>query len=136
MVEFLRTRITGEQIEELGEILTESFPASEQAEVAVNPGGACVVIPCGKMTVAPDAIGFLADHETDLAVGLVADQPVNDMDSRFFKLAFLAAALVRSESLSRSGEPSTEPALSTALPASRSCNAELIWSRDFSHRGS
>src|SRR5439155_20093981 len=57
----------------------EGLSAGEEPEVLVDPARPRVVVPGRQVTVPTDAVRLLADDETGLAVGLVADEPVDDM---------------------------------------------------------
>ena len=85
MVEFLRPRVAGEQIEQLGQILAEGLPASEQTEVAIDAGCARVVIASGEVAIPSNAVGFLPHHQTDFAVGFISHHAVDDMGADFFQ---------------------------------------------------
>src|SRR5262245_25653501 len=87
MVKLLWPRVPREQIEKLRQVLRESLTASEETNVAVNAGGAHVVIARGQMAVTANAIRFLANDQTYFAVSFVADQSVDDMGADFFQSA-------------------------------------------------
>jgi hypothetical protein len=75
VVEPLRPGVAGQKIEQLGQVPAKSFSASEKTEIAVYARSARVVISRRQMAVAPDAVGFLAHHQTHFAVGVVSTRP-------------------------------------------------------------
>jgi hypothetical protein len=75
VVEALRPGVAGQKIEQLGQVPAKSFSASEKTEIAVYARSARVVISRRQMAVAPDAVGFLAHHQTHFAVGVVSTRP-------------------------------------------------------------
>ncbi len=77
--EAARPRVAGEHVEELGDVLAERLAAREEPEVPVEPARPRVVVPGGQVAVAAQAVGILANHQAGLAVGLVADQAVDDV---------------------------------------------------------
>ncbi len=81
MIEPTGPRVTGQQIEQLGQVLAEGFATREQAEIAVDTRRADVVVPGRQMAVAPDPVRLLTHDETRLAVRLVSDEPVHDVSA-------------------------------------------------------
>src|SRR5439155_8290238 len=51
VVEPDRPGVTGEEVEQLGQVLAEGFPARKEPQVRVNPAGTDVVVACGDVTV-------------------------------------------------------------------------------------
>ena len=64
-----------------------SGPAAEQAEVRVQPGRPVVVVAGPDVDVAAQAGALAPDDETDLRVGLQADEAVDDVGARLLELA-------------------------------------------------
>lgn len=78
---------SGQKIKEICGILAEVLAAGEIAQVGVNAGGGGVVIAGAKMDITADGIGFAPDDQAHFAVDLVADQPVNDVDTGFLEFS-------------------------------------------------
>ena len=81
--------VAGEEVEEGGGVIAEVGPAGEEAEVGVDAGGGGVVVAGAEVDVAADAVGLAADDEGGLAVGLEADDAVDDVDAGLLKGAGL-----------------------------------------------
>ena len=77
---------TSQQVEQVGCVFAEIRPARQQADIRVKPGGGRIVIAGGQMHVTPDQPGFGANHQGDLGVDLIADEPVNNVDAGFLEL--------------------------------------------------
>jgi len=77
--------IAGSQvIEQFGYILTGFFITGEQPQVAVEPGGAVVVVAGAEVEVAPQGVVVLADYHDYLAVGFEPHHPVGYMNAGLF----------------------------------------------------
>ncbi len=87
VVEAVRARVAGQQVEQLGQVLAERLAAREEPEVLVDAARPDVVVAGGEMAVAPDAVGLLAHDEARLAVGLEAGDAVDDVRAHFFERA-------------------------------------------------
>src|SRR5712692_9639558 len=87
MVEAVGTRVAGEEIEELAEVLAEGLPAREQPEIAVDPGRPDIVIARRDVAVTPDPVALLPDHQARLAVGLEAREAVDHVGSDLLERA-------------------------------------------------
>ena len=94
----LKLADAGQQIKEVCGVLAEVRLAGQQAQIGVKPRGGRIVIAGGEMHVAPDAPGLGADHERDLGMDFISDQPVNDVDSGLLEPAgpFDVVGLVKS----------------------------------------
>ena len=79
--------VAGEVVEEVGEVGAEVGVGGEQPEVFVGGRGLAVVVAGSDVAVAPDAVGFLANDEQHLGVGLQPDQPVHHVHARLFEHA-------------------------------------------------
>ena len=75
-------RVAGQQVEEVAGVLAELGAAGEEAEVGVEPRGGRVVVAGAEVDVAADAVVLAADDQGGLAVGLEADDAVDDVDAR------------------------------------------------------
>src|SRR5882762_6739060 len=78
-------RMSGEEIEQRGEVLAERVAAREEPQIAVDAARPHVIVPGGEMTVAPQSVGLLADHEARLAVGLEAGSAVDDVSAHLLE---------------------------------------------------
>ena len=78
-------RIAGQRIEHFGDVVEHRFVGGEQPEVGVDLRGDAVVVAGRDVRVAMDAVGFLADHQAQLAVHLEVHQPVDDVDAGCFQ---------------------------------------------------
>ena len=87
VVEASRARVAGEQVEQLRQVLAEGLPAREEPEVLVHAPRPGIVVAGGEMTVAPDTVGLLPNHEAGLAVRLEAGEAVDDVRAHFLKSA-------------------------------------------------
>jgi len=85
VMESRRARMTGEEIEECGEVLAERVAAREEPQIAVDAARPYVVIPGGEMTIAPQAVGLLPDDEARLAVSLEAGAAVDDVSAHLLE---------------------------------------------------
>ena len=74
-------RVAGQEVEQGAGVLAELGPAGEEAEVGVEPRGGRVVVAGAEVDVAADAVVLAADDQGRLAVGLEADDPVDDVDA-------------------------------------------------------
>ena len=86
MAEFWRSAKSGERIEELPYIVGDVGPSGEVAQVGVIASGARVVVARAQMGVVAHAPALAADDEAHLAVGLVPDEAVNDVDPGLLEL--------------------------------------------------
>src|SRR4029434_4480116 len=85
VMKFLWPSIASQQVEEICEILAKAFSASKKSDVAVNTARTSVIVTGREMTIAPNAVGLLPDHETRLAMGLIANQSVHHVSAYFFQ---------------------------------------------------
>ena len=85
MVEFLRPRITGEQIEKFRQILAESFATGKEAQITLNSRRTDIIVAGRQMTVPANAVRFLPDHQANLAMRFVTHEPVNNMSAHLLK---------------------------------------------------
>jgi len=72
-------RVAGEQVEDAGGVGAEVVLGGEEREVRVDAGGEGIVVAGSEVHVALEAARLAPDHQRDLAVGLVADQAVDDV---------------------------------------------------------
>ena len=75
----------GQIVEQFGQVGADVGIAGDQAEIAVHPGRAGMVIAGADMGVAAQAVIVLADDKNQFAVGLHADHAVGDMDARLLQ---------------------------------------------------
>ena len=80
-------RVAAQLVEQAGQVLTDHRVAGEQAEVRVQAGGLRVVVAGAHVAVALEAVLLLADDFDELAVGLEADDAVDDVHAGAFELA-------------------------------------------------
>ena len=71
--------VTGEHVEQVGDVGADLGIGGEHAEVLVQPGGLRVVVAGADVAVAADLVALLAYHQRGLAVRLEADQAVDDV---------------------------------------------------------
>ena len=83
----LKVADSGEEIEEIGGVFTEVRMGGEEREIGIKFGGAGVVVAGAEMDIASEAVFVAANDEGDLAMDLVVDDPVDDMDAGFFEAA-------------------------------------------------
>ena len=74
-----RQGIAGDDVEKAADVAPEVGAGGEEADVGVDAGGAVVVVAGGEVDVAADAVVLAADDEQHLAMGLVADDAVDDV---------------------------------------------------------
>ena len=76
-----------EVVEQVGDVLADGRVGGQQAEVLIQPGGGRVVVAGADVAVAQQRpVGFLTDDEQHLAVGLQADEAVDDVAARLLQL--------------------------------------------------
>jgi hypothetical protein len=80
-------RCPGELIEEIGEIETDRFIASEQAEIGVRPRRSRVVVARSDVRVVADGPALAASDHGDLRVILEPDDAVHDVHARTLELS-------------------------------------------------
>ena len=83
----LAARVAGQPVEQVGEVGADLRVGGEQAEVLVQPGRLRVVVAGADVAVAAQGLALLADHQRQLAVGLQADQAVDDVAAGLLQLA-------------------------------------------------
>ena len=81
-----RTAETGELHEDLVHVLADLRVRGQQPEVGVYPGGAGMVVARAEVNVAAQLRTFAADHEQHFRVGLVSDDPVDDVRAGLLEL--------------------------------------------------
>ena len=81
LVPVVALRVAGQQVEQGAGVLAELGPAGEEAQVGVEPRGGRVVVAGAEVDVAADAVVLAAHDQRGLAVGLEADDPVDDVDA-------------------------------------------------------
>src|SRR5262249_24424541 len=69
--------VTGQYVEQVGQIRTDLGVGREQTEVLVDPGSLGVVVTGTDVTVPADCIALLAYHHRSLAMGLEPDQAIH-----------------------------------------------------------
>ena len=80
-----RLGVAGEQVEERGCVGAEVLLGGEERQVRVDARGARVVVARSQMHVAVQARALAADDERGFGMGLVADEPVDDVDPRLLE---------------------------------------------------
>ena len=80
-------RITGELVEQAGQILADYRVAGQQAKIGVHAGGLRIVVAGAHVAVAPQAVRLLTDHERELAVRFESDDAVDHVHAGAFQLA-------------------------------------------------
>ena len=76
----------GKLHEDLVHVLPDLRIRGQQSEVGVCPGGAGVVVARAEVDVAAQLLPFAADHEQHLRVGLVPDDPIDDVRAGLLEL--------------------------------------------------
>ena len=89
LVPVVALRVAGQQVEKRAGVFAEVGPAGEEAQVGVIPRGRRVVVARGQVNIPADAVVIAANHQRRLAVGLEADDPVDDVHAGFLKHAGL-----------------------------------------------
>ncbi len=89
LVPVVGLRVAGQQVEERAGVLAEVGTAGEEAQVGVVPRGRRVVVAGAQVDVPADAVVVAAHHQRRLAVGLEADDAVDDVDARLLEHAGL-----------------------------------------------
>ena len=89
LVPVVGLRVAGQQVEERAGVFAELAAAGEEAQVGVQPGRRRVVVARGQVDVAADAVVLAAHDQRRLAVGLEADDSVDDVDAGFLEHAGL-----------------------------------------------
>ena len=74
-------RVAREVVEDLGDVVDDRRIRREQAEIGVDLRRRAVVVAGADVRVPPDAVGFLADDQAQLAVRLQAHEAVDDVDA-------------------------------------------------------
>ena len=79
--------VAAEVVEQVGDVLADGLVGGDQPEVLVGPGRLGVVVARADVGVAADAVGLVADHHRELAVGLQPDLAVDDVAAGLLELA-------------------------------------------------
>src|SRR5690606_8980235 len=77
--------VSGEDVEQVGQVGADVGVGGEQSDVLVLTRGPGVVVAAADMAVAADRAPFLAYDERDLAVRLESDESVDDVHPRAFQ---------------------------------------------------
>ena len=77
----------GQVVEQVGQVGDHVLVRGEQPDVLIQARGLGVVVPGADVGVPLQAVALLADHQAGLAVGLEAEQAVDDVDPGLFQLA-------------------------------------------------
>ena len=72
-------RVAGERVEQVGEVGADHRVGGQHPDVLVQPGRLRVVVARADVAVPHDLAVLLAHHQCGLAVGLEADQAVDDV---------------------------------------------------------
>lgn len=76
---------TGEEGEEVDDVIAEIFAAGEEADVGIELGSFGVVVSGGDVGVAAEAVVFAADDEGGFGVGFQAEDAVDDVGAGGFE---------------------------------------------------
>ena len=77
----------GQDVEQVRDVGAELRPAGQQPEVRVEPGGLRVVVAGPDVDVAAEPGSLASNDESDLGVGLQADEAVHDVGAGLLELA-------------------------------------------------
>ena len=86
-LELLLDRVTGEFVEQSGEVLADLVIRRQQPQVFVKSGGLRVVVAGADVAVVLQHPVLPAHHEGEFAVRLEPDQAVDDVNARFLEFA-------------------------------------------------
>ena len=89
LVPVVALRVARQQVEERAGVFAELAAAGEEAQVGVEAGRRRVVVAGRQVHVAADAVVLAAHHQRRLAVGLEADDSVDDVNAGFLEHAGL-----------------------------------------------